>query len=198
MKLYGSAASPYARTVRVLILEKGLENRIAWEAVDPMADPPELVAVNPLGLVPALARDDGPPLFDSTVIADYVDALAEPRLIPADGEARWTGARLRAAAKGVLDAAIRMVQEQRRPEEMRSGAWLARWQAAIARTCDLLEAEAESFERAEDLPALSVGVALGYLDFRLPHVDWRAGRPRLEAFFEEAVQRPSMVATSPA
>ncbi len=198
MKLFGSPASPYVRNVRVLIHEKGLGDRIAWEPADPMCDPPELIAANPLGLVPTLVRDDGEGLFDSAVIANFVDTLAAPRLIPVEGEAGWAGARLRAVADGVLDVAVRTVQETRRPDSEQSPTWIVRWRTAIERAADWLERDSVRFERSVEFPALSVAVTLGYLDFRRPEIDWRAGRPRLTRFYAAVAQRPSLAATAPA
>lgn len=53
MKLLYSPTSPYARKCRVAAIEKGLESRIEVLAVSPMANPPELLAANPLAKAPA-------------------------------------------------------------------------------------------------------------------------------------------------
>ena len=59
MKLYITDTSPYARIARVVILEKGLENRIAIiYAQTRLADSP-YYRINPSGRVPYLIRDDG-------------------------------------------------------------------------------------------------------------------------------------------
>jgi glutathione S-transferase len=44
---------------------------------------------------------------------------------------------------------------------------------------------------------IAVGCALGYLDFRHPERDWRAGRPQLAAWFEKASETEAMQATKP-
>jgi len=67
MKLYGSLTSPYVRKVRVLLKEKNIACEFvvadAWAADSPIP------AMNPLGKVPVLVRDDGSVLFDSPLIA---------------------------------------------------------------------------------------------------------------------------------
>ena len=82
MKLVASLTSPYARKIRVALAEKSLpfelEVDIPW-----LADT-RVPSYNPLGKVPALVADDGELWFDSPVIAEYLDTLAGPLLLPAD------------------------------------------------------------------------------------------------------------------
>jgi glutathione S-transferase len=59
---------------------------------------------------------------------------------------------------------------------------------------DLLEREAE-FDGPLDLGQIALATTLDWLEFRaLP--DFRAGRPRLTAWFEAFTRRPSMTATT--
>ena len=62
MKLYASAASSFAREIRVMMLEKGVEHEL--ELVN-LWEPNQLHHVNPLGKVPALKLDDGRVLVSS-------------------------------------------------------------------------------------------------------------------------------------
>ena len=48
-----------------------------------------------------------------------------------------------------------------------------------------------------DIGTISLGCALGYLDFRFGDLDWRASRPNLAAWWSGFSSRPSMVATAP-
>ena len=50
---------------------------------------------------------------------------------------------------------------------------------------------------ALDIGTLTVGCALGYLDFRFADTDWRAGRPTLAAWYQGHAKRPSMAASAP-
>lgn len=70
-KLFISSRSPFARKVRILILEKALPCEIA--VIDLAARTPEFVATSPLGKVPCLRDEDGTVVFDSTVIAEYLE-----------------------------------------------------------------------------------------------------------------------------
>jgi glutathione S-transferase len=71
MQLFYSATSPYARKVRMVAIETGLNAQITSVAVNVADDNPALFAANPLGKVPALLLDNGEALFDSPVICRY-------------------------------------------------------------------------------------------------------------------------------
>ncbi|MGA8261876.1 MAG: glutathione S-transferase C-terminal domain-containing protein, partial [Arenicellales bacterium] len=47
------------------------------------------------------------------------------------------------------------------------------------------------------LGQISAGAALGYVDFRLPDMDWRSSHPRLAKWYAGFSQRPSMKQTVP-
>ncbi len=158
----------------------------------------ELKAVNPLNKIPCLKLDDGTALYDSPVIAEYLDSLdPASRLIPGDGAARWQVLRQQALGDGILDAAFALVVESRRPEVQQSPSWNERWNSAIDRGLDVLEAEADSLAQQPSLAHIAYGCALGYLDFRLSHLAWRAKHPKTATWFETFSQRPSMAATQP-
>jgi len=198
MKLFVSPTSPYARKVRVLLHEKGLRDRVEETMVNPHQDPAELLARNPLGKIPVLALDDGSALYDSPVICEYLDAIdGEPSLIPRDGDARWAVLRAQALADGILDLAVATVMERARPESGRSQAGLERWRDKIERAAGGI-GEAVSCLRGElDLGRIALAVALSYLDFRMPELEWRTQRPELIDWHANLAARVSMEATAP-
>ncbi len=118
MKLLISPLSPYARKVRVLIREAGREGGVEEQAVSTtaLATDPLIPPANPLGRIPVLVRDDGPPLVDSRVICRFLDAHWSAGLYP---EARlWEVLTLEALADGMTDSALLMAYEVRlRPED---------------------------------------------------------------------------------
>ena len=194
MRLLYSALSPFARKVRVLAFEKGLADRIGLEPAAPYQD--EVVRVlNPLNKIPTLVTDDGEAIYDSAVICDYLDGLAEPRLIPPGQPERHRALTLEAAADGLGDAALLVVRERMRPEGEHRQDLFDRQLKAIAAALDLFE----SFDLTVDrfwIGETAVAVQLGYLDARKV-LDWREGRPALAAWFQGVSKRPSMVATDP-
>ncbi|MBX7149283.1 glutathione S-transferase family protein [bacterium] len=70
-KLYSTLRSPYARKVRIALLEK----KIAYEEinVDLNNKPADFLKHNPLGSVPSLVTGDGLMLPDSTLILRYLE-----------------------------------------------------------------------------------------------------------------------------
>lgn len=208
MDLFYSHASPYARKVRIVVLEHGLGERVRFVEANPLTDPPELRRANPLGKVPALLLDDGRPMFDSPLLCEYLDSLSGGTpLLPASGQTRWAVLQRQALADGIMDAAVSIVMERRRPEALRSDDWIARWTRAILDGVAALDdgslrvdggdGDPGDASMVQDLGRVAAGVALAYLDFRLPDVDWRSGREQLVAWRERIDQRPSFAGTRP-
>jgi len=196
MRLYYSQTSPYARKIRVVIKEKGLADQVNLDLCNPFKTAEELRKANPLGKVPALVLPTGMVLYDSRVIADYLDAQSpRPTLIPSKHPKRWEVLRQQALGDGLTDAAVAMVMETRRPADQQSSHWKARWHSAIVRALDELETQTDVWDDGPDLGQISIGCALSYLDFRLPDVDWPQNRPRLARGYADFARRPSMMAT---
>ncbi len=69
--LHTTARSPYARKVRIALLEKGLPFELA--TVDLTSPTADFLARSPLGKVPLLVDEDGTVVFDSTVMVEYLE-----------------------------------------------------------------------------------------------------------------------------
>jgi len=198
MKLFSSKTSPFVRKVRVALLELGLEGLVEEVFTDWSVDDPAFLAANPLGQIPALVTDKGEALPGSDLIIEYLQSRGAGLASLPRGSARWTQLKRAGLADGLTEAAVSILLESRRPATEQSPAWIARKQAAIRRSLDALEADAsELLTEAPSVVELSVGCALGYLDFRFAALDWRAGRPQLAAWFAVFAERPAMVATAP-
>lgn len=203
MKLIGSLTSPYVRKVRIVMAEKKLDYEFVSEDVWSAAT--TIGQSNPLGKVPCLVMEGAEALFDSRVIVEYLDALSPVgKLIPSVGRERAGVKTWEALADGVLDAAILARLEATwagRSAEQRSSAWidrqLAKVHAAVQAMSDGLGEQAFCSRVHLSLSDISVGVALGYLDFRFPEIDWRGPRPNLHKLFDKLMQRPSFADTLP-
>ena len=196
MKLIHSLTSPYARKVRILALEKGIDAMIEHVIASPLAEPEKVIPANPLGKIPVLLTDAGA-LYDSPVICEYLDGLAGEPLLPVNGASRWAILRIQALADGIMDAAFSIVMEQLRPESERSSAWRQRWLSAILRATGDADRDFSRLADRFDLGQIAMAAALGYLDFRLPDIDWQTDSPSLATWWEEASQRASVLATRP-
>ncbi|MBM3651052.1 MAG: glutathione S-transferase family protein [Alphaproteobacteria bacterium] len=200
MRLYYSPASPYARKVRVAALETGLDKKIEPinVALTPTVPNADVDKHNPIGKIPVLSVK-GMDLFDSPVICEYLDHQHKRRkLLARKGRERWVALRLQAMGDGLLDAALLARYESfLRPEDRRWPEWSQGQMKKIDGVLDQLEAEAKSLKRKPTLGNITVGCALGYLDFRFASHDWRAKRPKLAKWFAAFSKLPSMKATVP-
>ena len=199
MKLVASLTSPYARKIRVALAEKNLpfelEVDIPW-----LADT-RVPSYNPLGKVPALVADDGELWFDSPVIAEYLDTLAGPLLLPADRAAALPVRQAEALADGITDAAVAAFLEGMRPAERQDPAAIERQLGKISRGLAVLEARVAQRKgcagEALSIADIAIGCTLGYLDLRFAHLGWRASHPQLAAWAAGLLARPSFTTTAP-
>ena len=195
MKLLGTATSPYVRKVRLMLLEKNIPHEYL---IDPPREPGSLVArVNPLGRIPALVLDDDTCVFDSPVIAEYVDSLNDtPILIPRDNAlARMRVKRWEGLADGIMDSALAVRNERLRPEEKQEPANITLHNNAISRALQFAEVALGNHPwvngDAVSLGDFALFSTLVYLDLRQPERDWRAAHPSLLAWHNRVAERPS-------
>lgn len=196
MRLFYAPRSPFSRKILATVAELGLEARVGLLRIDPWNDE-ALRRHNPACKVPTLLLADGSALFDSPVIARYLDALAGNRLLPA-GSRHWDALRREALGDALAEAVIRRFVERLGPEGERIARVAARQEAAIAAILDRLEAEPDWMEAPVDLGHLAIACALDYLDGRSPELGWNAGRGLLAAWFYDFRGRRSMkIAAAP-
>jgi glutathione S-transferase len=184
MILRYSPASPYARKIRIAAELLGLSDRIRIEPAS-TADPNDSLRIqNPLGKIPTLILADGSSLYDSRVIADYLDHLSGGgRLIPADPDKRFVALRLQALGDGVNDAALLIRYETAtRPAALRDPEAIALQQGKIDRALATLEAVPPA--GPPDIGQIALACALGYLDLRFEGA-WRQTHPRLAAWLAD-------------
>ena len=199
MKLYVTPGSPYARMARIVVLEKGLERQVEIVMAKTRTAGSAYYAVNPSGRVPYLVTDDGVGMEESALICDYLDRLdGKQSLMPQEGWT-WQARRLEALARSLLDGLSVWGREITRPENERSPGVVAHETERARRMTDLWEGEVSQplLEGALNMIQLTLACALG-LEARNPGFRWRAGRPRLAAWFDRIASRPSFAATAPA
>ncbi len=202
MKLIGALTSPYVRKVRIVLAEKKLDYQFVPEDV---WGSDQILESNPLGKVPCLLMEGGEAVFDSRVIVEYVDMLSPVhKLIPATGRERAEVRTWEALADGTCDAAILVRLERTwagRSDAQRCQAWidrqLSRVHSALAAMNKGLGDKPYCTGIHLNLADIAVGVALGYLDFRFPEIDWRTPYPKLGVLHEKLMQRASFRETKP-
>ena len=197
MKLVGSKTSPYVRKIRVLLAERAIAHDFleesAWTADTTVP------RYNPLNKVPALQLDDGSSLYDSAVIAEYLDAVGGHAFLPQEPLARARVKCLEALGDGLADAGIAAFLERKRDASRQDAASIARQMdkvhAAVASVGNALGRGPYLGGDRMNLGDLACGCALFWVEFRMPEVGWRHGH--LKAWAEALESRASFAATRP-
>lgn len=198
MKLHASAASSFARKVRVLLIEKNVKHDLEilnlWE-------PNNLHTVNPIGKVPALQLDDGQIVIGSALIAEHLDrTYPSPRFIPADA---WLQVkRWEALADGAMDAVGASMYELRfHDEATRSQAWLDRQRSKVDGGFATLEKMLGEREwcvgNALTLADIAIACHVTFISLRAPRFFPKERYPGLFKLSQSVEQRESMQVTAP-
>lgn len=196
MKLYLNATSPYARVARIAAIEKGLEQDLELVWADPWANDEALLEVNPMARVPVLVTNTGQAISESLLIVQYLDGMEKStKLFPTSALASVF--QLTGMAQGLIDASFAtIIQRKHEGDEADNTVLGQRRLAAIKRTLAGMEKVADS-QDLEELNAAQIvaGVALEYLDFRLPEIQWRENHPVLTQLAKQVSPRASFART---
>jgi glutathione S-transferase len=201
MHLLYSAGSPFARMVRIALLETGLDPRVTKQEITRArlySSESEVLSVNPIGRVPTLELDDGTILTESKLILDYIDALNPgPKLLPRDGSDGWRILAEMGQASGLLEGIVTWLRASMEPEHV--SAIITRETTRVNRAADTLELAVANGAYAGPINAAHIvlGTALGLVEPRLPTWQWREGRSALSAWYDAIAMRPSFQSTAP-
>jgi len=199
MKLLYSTGSPFARKVRIVAIELGLEASLELIVVNALAETDKIISSNPLGKIPALITETGEAWFDSPVICEMLqDRVGGHAIIPESGAERLKALQLQSLADGIMDAAVSSIMEKRRPDREPSPFWLSRWSNAIDNGLDLMESECGHWTGVFAIGQISCACALGYLAFRMPELNWAGSRPALASWWDQVQERHSVKVSVPA
>jgi glutathione S-transferase len=202
MKLHITPGSPYARIARIVVLEKGLADKVEVVVAKTRTPGSPYYALNPSGRVPFLELDNGAAYEDSPLIAYYLDTLdGKPTLHPENGRAGLEMRRIEAMARSMLDGLAVWGREIiYRPEEMRSKTTLEHEAARALRMADAFEKEMSNpvLTGPLNMAQITLGCALNWRGApKLCGQEWRATRPKLAAWADKIAARPSFAATVP-
>ena len=200
MKLSFSAASPFARKVRIAAIELGLIDKIEFTpaTVAPGTVNEDYSKITPLKKLPVLITNDGDVILDSYVIVEYLNETAGGALIPAYGRARWRAKTNHSLLNGMLDSMLLCRYEKMvRPQGLQWQAWSDdHWNRAwtgMAR----FENMPEVLDGPFDISQIGLVCVLGYADFRFADCGWRKAYPKLDAFHQKMLERPSVQISVP-
>jgi glutathione S-transferase len=199
MKLFITPGSPYARMARVVVIEKGLEQRVEIVPAQTRITDSPYYRINPSGRVPYLVLDDGVGLEESAVICDYLDSLdGKPAFGLPAGDKAWEARRLEGMARSLMDGLSVWSRELGRPENERSPGVILHEMRRSERMTDAWEREIANplMHSGFNLLHLTLACALG-LEARIPDFRWRTGHPGLREWLERIAARPSFAVTAP-
>ena len=88
-KLYYHPQSNFSRKIRILLMEKKIDYEL--EAIALSAKPEYFLEISPIGKVPVFVDEDGTVIWDSSLIAEYLEAkYPHPHLCPQNFQERFT------------------------------------------------------------------------------------------------------------
>ena len=196
MKLHWSPSSPFVRKVMICTHEMGVADRMEKinSRVKFGSGNPEVTRDNPLGKIPTMILDNGETLFDSDVICEYLDSLhSGSKLFPQEVRPRMQALRWQALGDGLSDIVILWSNEYRRGE-MRSVAHLQAFHRKVEATLALMEKEMDTIMAVPfNIGHAALVSAMIFLDPRFPDLGWRDRYPRLAAWYDALLKRPSVV-----
>ncbi len=113
MILISATPSPFARRVRIAMIEKGipftLQNEVPWHADTATS------RYNPLEQLPVLIPDEGDPVYESTYIMDWLEVkYPQPPMLPDDPDSALEAKLVQVIAEGVADATVALFWEMQR------------------------------------------------------------------------------------
>jgi len=202
MTLFHSPTSPFARKVRIAVLERGLQDHVT-EVIAQIRTPlNEVIPYSATGKIPALSVEDGPDkglvFIESTTICDYLDQFGgAPPLQPANGPAHWQEKALDGYAHAFLDSIAWRGREGKRPSDEQSPGFVALEMERQRRCFADLEARVDELAAEEiTLSRILFAISLDFFEYRIGE-DWRPGRQRLAQWHAGMAARPSFQATVP-
>jgi glutathione S-transferase len=191
MKLIGMLDSPYVR--RVAISAKCLGIPLEHESVSVFRNFEQFQQINPVVKAPTLVLDDGEVLMDSTLIIDYLEALAAPgkSLIPNDLKQRLRSLRLIGLALAACEKSVQLYYERSlRPAQIQYAPWMERVEGQLAAAYSALERELEKQPLKTDgsiaQDGITLAVAWSFTNLVVPDQVDATQFARINAFTEYA------------
>jgi len=191
MKLIGMLDSPFVRRVALSARCLGIE--LGHESVSVFRTFAQFQQINPVVKAPTLVLDDGEVLMDSTLIIDYLEALAGPgrSLMPGNIEQRLRSLRLIGLALAANEKSVQLYYERNlRPADIQFEPWVERVEGQLAAAYGALERELEKqplqTDGSIDQAGITLAVAWSFTNLVIPDQVSVAQYPRIAAFTEYA------------
>ncbi len=199
-KLISATPSPYARKVRIALLEKGIPFELVTEV--PWDHTTTVPQHNPLEKLPVLICGDGSSIYESSYILEWLEVkFPTPPIYPTDPIERLRARRLEVLADGVCDAVVLTFFEKMRGADQSSAEWLSRQrrkiEGGVGAIAELIGSKEYAVGNEFGLGDIAAATLLAYLDVRLSEFKWRTQYPKLAAYSDRMEGRASFAETRP-
>jgi glutathione S-transferase len=158
--------------------------------------------INPVVKAPTLVLDDGDVLMDSSLIIDYLEALAGPgkSLMPGDLKQRLRALRVIGLALAACEKSVQLYYERNlRPAEIQFQPWMQRVEGQLAAAYSSLERELEKHPLANGAliaqDGITVAVAWSFTNLVIPDQVDAERFPRIAAFTAQAEKLEAFIKT---
>jgi glutathione S-transferase len=193
MKLVGMLDSPYVRRVAISLELYGVD--FVHAPLSVFSTYSEFARINPVVKAPTLVLDDGTVLMDSSLILDYLEALApaDRKLLPQPPMARAKDLQLLGLALAACEKSVQIVYEHNlRPAEKQHAPWLERVNGQLLAAYTLLDqhlsqADSEALTQA----SLTAAVAWSFSQFTVASVVKADAFPHVQRHAERLEQHPA-------
>jgi glutathione S-transferase len=199
MQLYISPGSPYARIVRIVVIEKKLSDKVEVIVAKTRTTDSPYYQINPSGRVPHLVCADDLALEDSGLISSYLDHLeGHPTFALPEGTPGLEARRIEALVRSTLDGLAVLGREKWRPVNEQSPKIVLHETDRAKRLLNLWEQQLNHplFHGQLNMVQIVFGCTLGFADL-IPEFSWRSNYPKLLSWFEALSARPSFLETKP-
>lgn len=197
--LYYHQQSNFSRKIRILLAEKNLD--CEFKEINLANKPPEFLEISPIGQVPVFVDEDGTVIWDSTLIAEYLDeTYPQPSFYPSAPHTRLECRKWEQLADTLGDNVIRL-WILNFTNDLASISSRTKLERLINRLLPIFDGQLRQSEyllggetwTAADVAALC---SLGYYSFRL-NEDWQIQYPYLRDWFNKLHERESVKSTIP-
>jgi glutathione S-transferase len=197
--LYYHQQSNFSRKIRILLAEKNLDCEL--REVNLVNKSSDFLKVSPIGKVPVFVEEDGTVIWDSTLIAEYLDeTYPKPRFYPSNYRERLECRKWEELADNLGDNIINLwilnltknfaLSRYRDKLETTINRLLPLFEQQLSQSQYLLGGETWT---AADIAALC---SIGYYSFRL-NENWVLQYPNLANWFKSLHDRESVKSTVP-
>ncbi len=200
LKLLSATPSPFARKVRVVLLEKNIPFEL--KTINPWNMNADIERFNPLGKIPVLITANNETIYDSKFIIEWIEHnYPDPAVFPTDAKTKFKAQQIQVIADGICEALILLFIENMRPEPQQSKPWSERQIKKISNGLQALEQQISNDEFCVDntfgIADISVVSAVDYLSLRFKTYEWRNKFTRISKFVARQSARQSFIETMP-